>query len=72
MAEIYGKKADGRLVIDLKLSQGELGNYIGMSRENINRQLSSWRDQGYVTTDKGLITLLDEDALREIGQSETF
>jgi CRP/FNR family transcriptional regulator, cyclic AMP receptor protein len=47
---------DGRL-IDVALSQGELGQLVGASRESINKQLRSWRRDGSVLMEDGYITL---------------
>ncbi|MBC7986606.1 MAG: Crp/Fnr family transcriptional regulator [Sphingomonadaceae bacterium] len=53
-----------RLRIDL--SQTELGNFVGISRENINRQLSAWADSGLIELDHGKIRIVDSEALWEI------
>lgn len=58
---------DGRLRLDL--NQSELGNFAGMSRENINRQLSAWGDAGIIGLDHGKITVLDSTFLAEIAES---
>ncbi len=67
----YGREdADGNLVIGLKLSQTDLGNYAGLSRENVNRQLSAWRDKGIVSYKDGFFTLLDTDSLEDIADAD--
>jgi CRP/FNR family transcriptional regulator, cyclic AMP receptor protein len=60
-------KADGRLRLDL--SQSELGSFAGMSRENINRQLSAWADAGVIALEHGRIRILDSTFLSEIAES---
>lgn len=57
----------GRLRLDL--SQGELGSFAGMSRENINRQLSAWADAGVIALEHGQIRILDSHCLAEIAES---
>jgi CRP/FNR family transcriptional regulator, cyclic AMP receptor protein len=59
--------AGGRLRLDL--SQSELGSFAGMSRENINRQLSAWADSGLISLDHGRINILDSRFLSEIAES---
>lgn len=59
--------ADGRLRLDL--SQTELGSFAGMSRENINRQLSAWADAGIIALEHGRIRVLDSNFLSEIAAS---
>lgn len=56
--------ANQKLKIDI--SQSELGNFVGISRENINRQLSAWADAGLIELDQGKIRILDCNALWEI------
>ena len=58
---------DGRLRLDL--SQTELGSFAGMSRENINRQLSAWADAGVIALEHGQIRVLDSNFLSEIAAS---
>jgi CRP/FNR family transcriptional regulator, cyclic AMP receptor protein len=58
---------EGRLRLDL--SQSELGAFAGMSRENINRQLSAWADAGVIALTHGRITVLDSNFLSEIASS---
>jgi CRP-like cAMP-binding protein len=56
--------ASQKLKIDI--SQSELGNFVGISRENINRQLSAWADAGLIELEQGKIRILDCAALWEI------
>jgi CRP/FNR family cyclic AMP-dependent transcriptional regulator len=48
----------------IALSQRELGNMIGMSRERINKQLAVWQQGGMLKVEQGNITILDPEALR--------
>lgn len=59
--------SDGKL--RLALSQAELGNFAGMSREQINRQLSAWADSGMVTLKGGRVTILDRSALMDVAEA---
>lgn len=56
--------ASQKLRIDV--SQSELGHFVGISRENINRQLSSWAEAGLIELDHGRIRIVDSEALWEI------
>ena len=58
---------EGRLRLDL--SQSELGMFAGMSREQINRQLSAWADTGIVALEAGKIKILDSTLLSEIAET---
>ena len=45
------------------LSQSELGNFVGISRENVNRQLSAWVEAGVIEMRQGRIRILDRSYL---------
>jgi len=48
------------------ITQLELGQMVGMSRESINKQLRTWANQKLVRLERGGITLLDKAALEEL------
>jgi CRP/FNR family cyclic AMP-dependent transcriptional regulator len=56
----------GRLRV--RLSQGELGAFAGLSRENVNRQLKEWEAEGIVALQEGRIDILDRPALVELDE----
>lgn len=55
--------ADG-VVIPLRLSQGDLGRLVGLSRETVNGILQEWREKGLVEADRRSIRLRQPDELR--------
>lgn len=54
----------------LELSQTELGNFAGMSREHINRQLKNWEEAGVIRLEQGRVRVLDSEMLEDIAESE--
>lgn len=48
------------------LSQSELGNFVGISREHVNRQLAAWADAGVIALEQGRIRVLDRQYLNEV------
>ena len=50
----------------LRISQEELGNYVGLARENVNRHLRRWAESGIVRISRGEIAVLDTDALEAV------
>ena len=54
----------------VELSQTELGNFAGRSREHINRQLRSWEESGIIALEQGRVRVLDADLLEDISESE--
>ncbi len=58
------------LVIDLGLSQSDLGEVTGLARESINKLLSGWRDQGWITMADRTLMLVDLPSLRALAEME--
>jgi CRP/FNR family transcriptional regulator, cyclic AMP receptor protein len=50
--------------IRIKVSQRELGNMLGLSRESINKQLAAWQRAGSIELERAAITLIDAEPLR--------
>ena len=64
LADQHGLMVKDGILIDLKLSQRDLGNYLGLSRENVSRQLGLFRDIGLLRIEGPQILIIDPDALR--------
>jgi len=60
----YGINTHQGILIDLPLTNQELANFCGTSREVVNRLLSELRKSGIISIDKGLITIHDIDYLK--------
>ena len=59
------KSAPGQRLMDVRLSQYELGTLVNASRESVNKQLRDWEEQGIVDVHKGKITLLNPVRLQQ-------
>jgi CRP-like cAMP-binding protein len=66
LAEIFGKPVRGGVMVDIPLSQQQLGNMVGMSRESMNKQLKQWRQDGLISIEEGRYVLTNLEALREM------
>ena len=66
LAEDYGRPSATGTRIDLKLSQRDLSNLVASSRESVNKQLRTWRENGLVDLEDGFIVLRRPAALREL------
>jgi len=60
---------EGRLKLDL--SQSELGNFAGMSREHINRQLSAWSEGQIISVESGKVSILNHALLSSIAEADS-
>ena len=63
----YGSPSEEGLDLDVPLTQEQLASWIGTSREAVAMALRDLRESGTVATSRMRITLLDVDALRDVG-----
>lgn len=70
LAERYGQKQGDNVRIELKLSQQELGDLVGATRESVNKQLRAWVTDGIMEQSTGKLVILDLEALRAIGDGQ--
>lgn len=68
LARTFGRESEDGTVIDLRLSQGELSNLVGATREAVNKQLRAWEDAGLVALEEGHVVLRDEDGLADVAE----
>ncbi|WP_066636254.1 Crp/Fnr family transcriptional regulator [Desulfolucanica intricata] len=67
LAEERGiKKKDGSVIIPLQLTNQDLANLIGTSRETVNRTLNSFKRSGALTIDRQQIILYNRDKLKAL------
>jgi CRP/FNR family transcriptional regulator/CRP/FNR family cyclic AMP-dependent transcriptional regulator len=59
-----GRATERGTVIDLRLTQQELAELAGMSRETMTRTLRDFQQAGCVRIDSGIITILELDMLQ--------
>jgi CRP/FNR family cyclic AMP-dependent transcriptional regulator len=63
LGQQYGKLTGEGIAIGIKLSQEELGNLVGVSRESVNRQIRLWVEAGVLDYTHGTIILKNSDVL---------
>lgn len=66
LAERFGQPEDGGVAIDARLTQQELADMIGTSRETVASTISSLRQRGMLEMDHQRVVLRDLDRLREL------
>jgi CRP-like cAMP-binding protein len=64
MANSYGIKTDEGVKINVSLTNQELANFCGTSREVVNRLLSDLRKSNIISIDKGFITVHAPNTLK--------
>jgi len=65
LAEVHGREAADGTHLDIKLSQKDLGSYLGLSRENTSRELGRLREAGLIRTEGGEIVIADRQGLED-------
>ena len=66
LAEEAGRPHVQGRALELHLSQSELGNLVGSSRESVNKQLQVWHRAGLIEIAKGSIVIRDAAAIGEL------
>ncbi len=67
LAQSHGEPGDGTTMrIEFPLSQQELANMAGVSREAVNKLLRAWQSEGLIAQDKHHVTILDEARLKRL------
>lgn len=64
----YGEPTPHGVRIARHLPQRDLARLIASTRESVNRQLRLWVQEGLVACDDGVVTVLDEPALRDLAE----
>jgi len=61
--------APTRVRLAIQLSQRELGELVGASRESVNKHLNRWKTRRLLTEDNGFLVITDLPQLRAIAES---
>jgi CRP-like cAMP-binding protein len=61
----YGVETEKGITINVSLTNQELANFCGTSREVVNRLLSEMRKNKIISIDKGYITVHDLNTIRK-------
>ena len=68
LAGNHGTESNSGVRIELKLSQQELGDLIGATRESVNKSLRDWTRNGLIKHEREYLYILDPEALRTIAE----
>jgi CRP-like cAMP-binding protein len=55
----------------LKVTQREISQLVGVSRESANKQLRKWQRQKWVRLERGGLSILSPDALKRLVSENT-
>jgi CRP-like cAMP-binding protein len=71
LASRFGERGDApkhEIQIMLRLSQQELGDLVGATRESVNKHLSDWTRQGIMRLQSGRMVISDIETVRRIAR----
>jgi len=66
LSEKHTSAAQGRTIA---ITQQEISEMVGMTRESINKQLRAWASRDWVRLEHGAIVVLNADILRDIAEA---
>lgn len=61
----FGQEQDGQILIPLKLTHEEIGNFFGASRESVSRMMKELTKQGVISKIQGKLIIHDPKQLEE-------
>ena len=71
LANEHGQKTARGTIIDLKLTQRDLGGHLGLTRETVSRSLGDLREAQMVEISGTSILILDAEGLRGVAESSS-
>lgn len=66
----YGQSCPEGMRIGLKLSQTDLANMLGVTREAVNKQLGAWAQRGLIQHTRGTVIICDPQGLKREASPE--
>jgi CRP/FNR family transcriptional regulator, cyclic AMP receptor protein len=64
LASTHGRPAPGG--VQVKISQQELAQFLGLSRQIVNKHLQTWKRKGWIAVSRGNVLLVNERAVRNL------
>ncbi len=68
LANAHGSAAGRETTIEMKVTQSDLGNHLGLTRETVSRTLSEFKTAGLVKIRGQNIVIVDTEALMELAE----
>ncbi len=66
LAEAFGQEGPTGIRLAIKLSQTQIGNLVGTSRESVNKLLNEWQRAGHLAQEGGSLIIRDPKLLARI------
>lgn len=65
LASLHGRSTSRGGNLEIRISQAELAQFLGISRQNVNQHLNEWRRYGWIDFGRSQITICNAEALRK-------
>ena len=66
LARLHGRQTAGGM--KLNITQEELAQFLGLSRQIVNQHLQSWKAEGWIVAGRGNVTIADVPALEQLAR----
>jgi CRP-like cAMP-binding protein len=66
LARLHGREAASGT--QLAISQEELAQFLGLSRQIVNQHLQAWKRKGWIVAGRGSVTLADARSLESVAR----
>ena len=66
LKDIYGKMVGNTVQIELKVSQQDIANLVGITRERVNKHLKKWEREKIISLQQGRLTIQNLPRLQEL------
>lgn len=68
LGQLHGQRTKNG--VTLRISQEDLANFLGVSRQVVNQYLQGWKARGWVDLGRGVVTVRDEVAIKNAAQEK--
>jgi len=68
LAATHGRQTE--IGLELRMSQSDLANFLGVSRQIVNQNLQDWRAAGWINLGRSKIIVIDSDALEQVSETD--
>jgi len=62
----FGRHANGRYVLDLRLSQDNWAAMAGLTRQTVNKELGRLKSDGLIALENGKLVILNREAIKQM------
>jgi CRP/FNR family cyclic AMP-dependent transcriptional regulator len=69
---LYLASSNGAQTHTIRISQAELAEFVGASRESVSKTLAIWKRDGVIDLGRGSLRIIEKENLKKLALSETI